>query len=262
MRTTSRVLWGAEGTEVVLGLVDARGHRVDARVRRMNDDDLAKIAPAAAAFEYRVLPGNIAYVALNQFGDDKAAAEFEARFDEIANADALILDVRRNGGGNSGVGYRVLSALVDKPFLTSNWWTREYRPTYRAWGRPEGRYGEEAYEVQPSSGRFSAKPVVVLTSGSTYSAAEDFVVAFDGAKRGTIIGEPTGGSTGQPLHVPLPGGGRVRICTKHDTYADGREFIGIGVQPHVLVHPTLNDVRAGKDTVLEAAVRFLRRGIE
>lgn len=259
MRTARRVLWGPAGTDVVLGLVDSRGRRVDARVRRMSEADLATITPPQPPFEYRVLAGNIAYVALNQFGDDKAAEEFEAHFAEIARADALIIDVRRNGGGNSGVGYRVLSALVDRPFLTSNWWTREYRPAHRAWGRPEGRYVEKANEVPPSGKRLYTRPVVLLTSSSTYSAAEDFVVAFDGTKRGTIIGEPTGGSTGQPLNVPLPGGGRVRICTKHDTHPDGREFIGVGVQPQIAVHPTLRDLRAGKDTVLDAALAFLRK---
>lgn len=41
--------------------------------------------------------------------------------------------------------------------------------------------------------------VVVLTSPRTYSAAEDFASAFDVMRRGLIVGEPTGGSTGQPL---------------------------------------------------------------
>ena len=84
-----------------------------------------------------MLPGNVAYVALNRFGPPAPAEQFEARFDEFAKADALILDVRKNGGGNSGVGYRVLACLTDKPFQTLRWRTRDYRPTFRAWGRAE-----------------------------------------------------------------------------------------------------------------------------
>jgi C-terminal processing protease CtpA/Prc len=103
------------------------------------------------------------------------------------------------------------------------------------------------------------KPVVVLTSPRTYSAAEDFAAVFDAMKRGAIVGEPTGGSTGQPLSVPLPGGGSVRICTKHDRYADGKEFVGVGIQPGVTAAPTVADFRAGRDTVLEAALSFLRK---
>jgi hypothetical protein len=60
--------------------------------------------------------------------------------------------------------------------------------------------------------------VLVLTSARTYSAAEDFVVAFDAMQRGRIVGEATGGSTGQPLLFDLPGGGKARICTKRDSY--------------------------------------------
>jgi C-terminal processing protease CtpA/Prc len=100
---------------------------------------------------------------------------------------------------------------------------------------------------------------VVLTSVRSFSAAEDFAVAFDYAKRGTIIGEPTGGSTGQPLSFSLPGGGRARVCTKRDTYPDGKEFVGVGVQPQRVVHPTIADLRAGRDTVLEAALREVQR---
>jgi C-terminal processing protease CtpA/Prc len=76
-------------------------------------------------------------------------------------------------------------------------------------------------------------------------------------KRGTIIGEPTGGSTGQPLIFDLPGGGYARVCSKHDRYPDGKEFVGVGVQPNVVVHPNIADFRAGRDTVLLAALDFL-----
>jgi len=78
-------------------------------------------------------------------------------------------------------------------------------------------------------------------------------------KRGRIVGEPTGGSTGQPLSIALPGGGSFRICTKHDRYPDGKEFVGVGVQPQVVVHPSIEDFRAGRDTVLEAALKLLVR---
>ena len=98
-----------------------------------------------------------------------------------------------------------------------------------------------------------------MTSPRTFSAAEDFCLAFDFLKRGTIIGEPTGGSTGQPLFFKLPGGGSARVCTKHDVYPDGKEFVGVGVQPNKLVVPTIADLRANRDTVLEAALAEARR---
>jgi C-terminal processing protease CtpA/Prc len=97
----------------------------------------------------------------------------------------------------------------------------------------------------------------VLTSARTFSAAEDFTVAFDAMHRGLIVGEPTGGSTGQPMFFSLPGGGNARVCAKHDMYPDGKEFVGVGIQPGIVVKPTVSDLRKGKDTVLDAAIAEL-----
>jgi C-terminal processing protease CtpA/Prc len=113
-------------------------------------------------------------------------------------------------------------------------------------------------DVSPDSEHFFSKPVIVLTSAATYSAAEDFVVAFDAMHRGTLVGETTGGSTGQPFMFKLPGGGGGRICTKDDTYPDGRVFEGIGVPPQVKVSPSVSDIRQGRDAALERAIEILR----
>ena len=77
-------------------------------------------------------------------------------------------------------------------------------------------------------------------------------------KRGLIIGEPTGGSTGQPLIVSLPGGGGAVICSKRDKFPDGTDFVGRGIQPDKIVPPTISDFRARRDTVLEAALQEMR----
>jgi C-terminal processing protease CtpA/Prc len=112
---------------------------------------------------------------------------------------------------------------------------------------------------KPDLARQCAKPVRVLTSAATYSAAEDFAVAFDLMGGGAIVGETTGGSTGQPLQISLPGGGRARICTKADTYPDGRVWVGVGIEPGLKVSPTVAELRQGKDTVLEAALASLKQ---
>lgn len=73
-----------------------------------------------------------------------------------------------------------------------------------------------------------------------------------------MIGEPTGGSTGQPVMFTLPGGGMGRVCAKRDMFSDGREFIGIGIMPDLLVRPTFKSTVAGKDDVLEAAIDYIK----
>jgi carboxyl-terminal processing protease len=236
---------------------DAAGKTFDVALERVDGASYKKAVPKRVPFEMRMLPGDVAYVALNTFGDDKAADGFIAAFDEIAKSSALVIDLRNNGGGNSDVGYRVLATLTDKPFQTSKWATREYRPTYRAWNRamPNHEVLPDPWPVDAA--RQYAKPVAVLISGATYSAAEDFMVAFVSMKRGPIVGQATGGSSGQPLKLQLPGGGMARICTKADTYPDGRAWVGVGIQPTMKVAPPVADLRRGTDTVLEAALREL-----
>jgi C-terminal processing protease CtpA/Prc len=236
-----------------------KGKKISAVVRRKNAEQRKALLPKPTPFEFRMLPGNIAYVALNAFDDMTAADEYIKAFAEISKSDAMIIDVRANGGGSSGVGYRVLATLVNQPFLGSRWATRDYKPSFRAWGRPDRMYSPEPERYPNDTEHRYEKPVIVLSSGRTYSAAEDFLVAFDTSKRGTIIGEPSGGSTGQPLFFKLPGGGSARVCSKKDTYADGKPFVGSGIQPQIVVHPKVADFRTGKDTVLDAAIIELQK---
>ena len=209
-------------------------------------------------FSFRLLPGNIAYVALNTFENDNAWNSFVAAYDDsIANTEALILDVRRNGGGDSGYGWNILGYLTNTAFQTNAYSSRLYSPLRRA--RGEGVVFESLGEGtwSPQGEKVYSKPVVVVTSGRTFSAAEDFVIAFDAMERGTVVGEATGGSTGQPLSFAVPGGIMARVCAKRDTYPNGEEWIGIGIMPDIEVHPKVADLQAGRDTVLEAALEYL-----
>ena len=256
------LLWGEKGKPIKLTLVDAEGKRFEQEVQRYNYKERQKLSSVKETppFEFKVLTGNIGYVALNSFGSNKPAEEFEAKFDEIVKTDALVIDVRNNGGGNSGVGWHILRMLTDKQFQSSTWNTREYKPAFRAWGRQQKRFNGDPNMLQPHGKNLYKKPVIVLTSPKTFSAAEDFAVVFDAMKRGLIVGEPTGGSTGQPLPFRLPGGGSGRVTSKRDKYPDGKkEFVGVGIQPDKHVKPTIKDMRLGIDTVLEAAKKELTK---
>ncbi|WP_374579966.1 S41 family peptidase [Pseudoduganella sp.] len=253
-----QLLLGAEGTAARVVFRDAAGRQFEQQVPRVSYAARKAAGAAPPSFEFSMLPGDVAYVALNSFEDQSAADAWMAAFDEIAKSSALVIDVRRNGGGDSGVGYKILATLDNKAFMTSRWTTRDYKPSWRAWGKEMPMYSEAPGVVQPDPKRHYARPVLVLTSAATFSAAEDFAAAFDGMQRGAIVGEPTGGSTGQPLFIKLPGGGQARICTKLDTYADGRAFVGVGVQPQYAAKPTVEGMRAGRDEVLEAALAQLQ----
>jgi C-terminal processing protease CtpA/Prc len=208
-------------------------------------------------YTFEVLKGNIAYLQINSFNDENIVHVFDSLFASIAPTAALIIDVRNNGGGNGGNGFEILGCLTDKPFYTGKTMLRQYRPVGRSWGGIEmGRI--EGDNWKPYKNKLYSKPVVVLTSAATYSAAEDFTATFKSMKRGVVIGEPSGGSTGQPVFFALPGGGIAAVCSKRDYFSDGTEFVGVGIQPDVVVHPTAKSIIAGKDDVLEAAVKYLQ----
>jgi len=112
-------------------------------------------------------------------------------------------------------------------------------------------------ELPPAEKNYDGK-LVILTDNETGSAAEDMAVLLHAAGRATIIGEPSAGSTGQPLMIDLPGGGRARICTANCKYPDGKQFIGVGIQPDILVKRTIKGISEGRDEILAAAIEHLR----
>jgi C-terminal processing protease CtpA/Prc len=243
---TYSLLAGNSAKDLVIGLRDGEQTTVLRTLPRTGYGRINRTPD----FDYRMLDHNIAFVALNSFERDTVLPLFEAHFEDISKADGLIIDLRLNGGGSGSVGFDILSHLTDRPFLISK---SSYRasPDNLSWRA----YPPGTWKSRP--GKAFKKPVIVLISPMTFSAAEDFAVAFDTMKRGTLIGEPTGGSTGQPYSFKLPGGLSARVCMKRDTYPDGREFVGLGVQPHILVSPTIGDIREGRDVVLDKAINYL-----
>jgi C-terminal processing protease CtpA/Prc len=248
---------GPRQLPINLTLRDANGETISATVHRYCEPTSKCVWPGEQHVQFKMLPGNIAYLAVNEFMDDIGAETMRENFAAISQAKALIVDVRENGGGSSQNGYAILSMLSAKPFQNSSARMLDYKPTYRALGEVPGWFTVPASAVNPDPAHLFSGPVIVLIGAETGSAAEDFAVAFDAIRRGTLLGEPTGGSTGQPLVFQLPGGGSARICTKDDTYPDGRAIEGVGVLPQVKVSPTVSDIRQGKDAALDRALEIL-----
>ena len=247
------LLCGSPRDSVSLELRDSEGKTYARKVARTYHRILSHEKPV----EFRVLKDHVAYVALNSFGGDEVIAAFDSLFPQIASAKELILDVRENTGGNSSVGWAILGCLTDQPFRVGLWQRRNYEPQRRAWGMNMRWITEEGPLQPPNGAKHFKGSVAVLCGPLTASAAEDFCMAFDVMKRGTMVGERTAGSTGQPIWFGLPGGGTGRVCSARTMYPDGKEVVGRGIQPNVEVRPTVSDVRAGRDTVLDAAVKSM-----
>lgn len=209
-------------------------------------------------FECRELEDGIVYVNLPGFDSKEIVEEFEAIFPRVQKAKGLILDVRYNGGGNSSNGYAIIKKLTNKMIEGSKWKTRKYMPAFRAWGNEEMWHEGENFPIMPSVPDPYIGPIVVLIGPHTVSAAEDFVVALHASERATLVGQKTAGTTGQPLVIDLPFGGGARICTKRDTYPDGRDFVGVGVIPDVEVHPTIEALATDEDFILKKGIEVLK----
>ena len=220
------------------------------------------------------LPDRIAHVTLNSFLREEVVTEFEAALPDLAEAKAVILDVRNNGGGNSDFAAAIGGHFSDAPLVGARWRSPEHVAVFKAWGAAGDRYppfakfrpyyegtawreGEaDTFPVPP--GPKILIPTVVLFGPKTFSAAEDFLVMMRGVSHVTFVGEPSAGSTGQPMFFELAPGAAAQITTKNDYLADGTQFVGHGVQPDVLAPETPDAYVHGEDLPLEAATRLLR----
>lgn len=231
--------------------------------------------PDRPLLRFEWLQNKIALLEFNSFNDTAIVSQFEALLPELYTAEGVIIDLRNNPGGNSNNGTDILQYFVTDTLWGSTWRTPEHIAAYKAWGRGYYQRGLESemvpyytgnawhqgedWFVVPDSGKKITAPVVVLFGRNTGSAAEDFLIFADNLPQFVYVGEPSNGSTGQPLFIEgLPGGGIARICTKRDTYRDGRDFVGYGVQPDIAVANTVQSLVDATDRVLDRGVRELK----
>jgi len=177
--------------------------------------------------EVLVLEGNIGYLDLRGFaGIGRAEETARKAMDVLIQTDAIIFDLRQNGGGSPSM-IRFISSYLfgDEPVhLNTFYW------------RPDDRYEESWTMPNQVSTHKPDIPVFVLTSDYTFSAAEEFTYNLKNLKRATIIGETTGGGAhpggpmviNQGFIVNVPQGRAINPITKTN-------WEGIGVKPHVKV---------------------------
>lgn len=173
------------------------------------------------------LEGNVGYIDLRGFSNSpEARATAVAAMNFLADTDALILDLRRNGGGSPFMIGILSSYLFTEVVHLNDFYiretdtTREFFTTADVEGR---RYGKD-------------KPVYVLTSNRTFSAAEEFTYNLKNLERATIVGETTGGGAHpggvrritDHFGIWLPNGRAINPITKTN-------WEGTGIEPHIKV---------------------------
>ena len=256
LKAYPRILWGPTESAVSLSIKTLEG---TVRKVSLTRRGMLPKRRRPSGFEYRDIGNGLAYVAINTFGDEGVVGAFNEKFEEISKAKGLIIDVRKNGGGSSSNGNAIISYLIEEAIPHTLWKTPQHIAAFKAWGRPKKWFEGEPRTIEPRQGDKYDGPLVILIGNETFSAAEDFVVPLHAAGRATIVGQKSGGSTGQPLRFSFLDGKILgRICTKRDTYPDGREFVGVGIIPDVEVHPGPSDIIAGRDVTLEKAIEILK----
>jgi len=173
-----------------------------------------------------ILDGNIGYLELNGFiplalGRDTAAGAMAF----LANVDALIVDLRRNGGGDP--------TMIQ--FLTSYFLAERTHLNSFEWRGREGLEEFWTFDDVPGK-RLIDVPIFVLTSQSTFSAAEEFSYNLRNLERATIVGQTTGGGAHPGgnheiaglVSVFIPQGRTINPITKTN-------WEGVGVEPHMKV---------------------------
>jgi hypothetical protein len=175
--------------------------------------------------ELKLLPGNVRYLAYDGFhwmGPESAAAlDTAMRF--LAGGDAAIIDIRRNGGGSpQAVQYLVSHFMAeDKPLMT-----------FHMNGKPAPDTTATLKDLP--AGRMVGKPLYVLTSGGSASAAEEFAGHVGGYKLGELVGETTAGAGFRNEMVAIPGGFVLSVSVGRAVLAStGKDWEAVGIAPTI-----------------------------
>lgn len=173
------------------------------------------------------LPGNIGYIDLRMFAPASLSKDIiSAAMQVVANTDALIVDLRNNGGGDPHTVAFMSSYLFDKRTHLNDMVWREGSRRESFWTQeevPGKRFGDE-------------KKIYVLTSKKSFSGAEEFSYNMQQLKRATLVGETTAGGAHpggvRRLHphltVFIPNGRPINPISKSN-------WEGTGVVPDVSV---------------------------
>ncbi len=192
-----------------------------------------------------MLPGGIGYLKFNFFSGDKAAEDTAAAaMNFLGNSNAIIFDLRHNGGGSPDMIAFLSGYLFDESVHLNSFYNRPTDTTTETWSRddvPGKRLGESV-------------PVFVLTSNYTFSGAEEFTYNLKNMKRAVIVGETTGGgahpvmpvSLGKRFSMSMPFARAINPITQTN-------WEGTGIEP---------DVQVAAGDALDEATELARDAIE
>ncbi len=190
--------------------------------------------------ERKILRDSIGYIAINSMSNG-IVEEFDSLYPSVKSLPYLIIDVRRNGGGNSLNGEKLCEYLLKR----------------------EQKHCLYDKTLKPRADAYKGK-MFLLIDTRTFSAAESFAIDLWESGEVTLVGCPTGGDTGShPDIFHSPSGLSFRIATGEPRLSPkGFPLEGRGVPPHYKVAQTVKDFMNGIDTQLEFTLNLIQKGID
>ena len=190
---------------------------------------------------FRLLSKDVAYLKLSSVKLDQAAKYIES----AAGTKGLIVDIRNYP--SEFVVFALGTLFVDQQ-------TNFARFTSGDISNPGAFHFGPPMPLAPQQPHYPGK-VVILVDEISQSQAEYTTMAFRSSPRAVVIGSTTAGADGNVSAIPLPGGIRSMISGIGVFYPNKKPTQRVGIIPDREVKPTIAGIRAGRDEVLEAAIR-------
>jgi len=198
----------------------------------LTDDQLKELQRRATYDNYGFyklerLNGNVGYLDLRSFENAATAGETAiAAMKFLGNSDALIIDLRHNGGGAPSMIQLITSYFFKNKRHLNSFYVRQTDSIIQFWTQ-EYVDGKKMTDI----------PIYILTSGYTFSAAEEFTYNLKTMERATIVGETTGGGA-HPVERHVFDNLHVRISVPFGRAINpitGTNWEGVGITPHIEV---------------------------
>jgi carboxyl-terminal processing protease len=243
----NRVFAGPADSAVKVALQRADGSVFEASVRR-------QIYSEAPQVITHVLPSGNVYLRFDGF-QHPITKEFRDALQRFRDAPGLIVDLRRNGGGDLAVLLPIAGYFFGKKTLFAKDSTRTGKPLSSYVGL--FKLPLQLYVGRPGDQIYSG-PVVILVDAHSASSSEVFAAGMQDTMRAKVIGSQ---SCGCVLGIAKPrvmkGGGVLEMSEVLWFSPKGRKLEGTGIIPDQLVVPTMFDLQRGRDAVLAAADKTL-----
>ena len=243
----NRVFAGPPDTQVKLGLQRDNGTTLEVTITR-------QLHSAAPELTSHVLPSGNVYIRFDGF-QHPITKEFKQALQKFHDAPGLIVDLRRNGGGDLAVLLPIASYFFGKKTLFAKDSTRTGKPLSSYVGL--FKLPLQLYVGRPGDQIYSG-PVAVLVDAHSASSSEVFAAGMQDTQRAKIFGSQ---SCGCVLGIARPrvmkGGGVLEMSEVLWFSPKGRKLEGTGIIPDQVVVPTMFDLQRGRDAVLAEADKNL-----